>query len=487
MMKSKPQIRLNLLLGLSHFLAIFTWLMLVDNRVFRFDASTYYRLANSFDAGYGFSLANFPRSLRGVVFPLILHGFNSLTDLMLGDRIYGWRLMIAVLSALFTLSARYLFLDTVDRDKHFLQELLFSPLTLVAFVFFGLFPSPLADLVSLYFLVYSLSCVKLAYTRLSATDGKVLPTYLPTYLLFMLAGAFAYIAYNTRTIYMASGWGIIAIVLLMNKNYFLIFTSLLIGVFSVGWLQSVVNYHHNATRTIALVNMAWAGHYSLNLFQLYHGVILNFYETYVGGTAGAAFGYASRAGEQLFASAGITEPFQSYAEYFALFLRYPVDMLASVFRNFLLLLNPISGEGYIATRSNMRFVYTVFNFTLLSILFQHSKLIFLDRTFKETWADIKAACAGTSVRWLATLTIILPFVAIVPGAVEGRFGLPFWVVAYAVICYQIDFKSIWLEIRGNLKLHVCIYLFTLMVFVSILTELYAANWHGVFLPLLRFG
>jgi len=78
---------------------------------YRWDALGYFNLSNIFIGDSGFALYNFPISLRGAIFPLILLPFNYLASFIGLTAEHGWWFMIATLSGLFYLAFSAVFKD----------------------------------------------------------------------------------------------------------------------------------------------------------------------------------------------------------------------------------------------------------------------------------------------------------------------------------------------------------------------------------------
>ena len=283
--KNKSVVFLLTLLG------VFALLVIADNRVYPHDSGHYFRLSMSFIQDGRFSVFNFPLNLRGIIFPLVLLPFNIISNIILGDYLYGWRILISVMSAFFAISFPTLFKGI---GKTYLFPI---PLLMLGFVFYGIFLAPLADLVSLFFLVYALALISFGYSRWEEKQSK---NQALAILLFVVSGIFLYAAYNTRTIYLFAGIGILLIVIFNKpkiKNMpeytkrIIFILAVLLGVFLGGLPQAVSNLHTIGAFSFGINTDQWQAHVgrSLNLFQLETGLMMNLYETWMGGGLNGLF------------------------------------------------------------------------------------------------------------------------------------------------------------------------------------------------------
>jgi len=88
------------------------------------------------------------------------------------------------------------------------------------------------------------------------------------------------------------------------------------------------------------------------------------------------------------------------------------------------------------------------------------------------------------IPFLSIMTIIVPFVAIIPGSIEERFALPFWLIVYGFIAYIIDLKKEFSYYKQKPILHLVLYVIGFMFLIIILTSIYANNPEGKLIPIL---
>jgi hypothetical protein len=79
---------------------------------------------------------------------------------------------------------------------------------------------------------------------------------------------------------------------------------------------------------------------------------------------------------------------------------------------------------------------------------------------------------------------LLPFLAIIPGAVEERFALPFWLIVYGLLSYVIDIRQEFQNYKKYYISYICSWLGGFAVFIAVLTSVYANNLEGKLLSIL---
>jgi hypothetical protein len=220
---------------------------------------------------------------------------------------------------------------------------------------------------------------------------------------------------------------------------------------------------------------------------------MNFYETYMG-RGGAyfnrysnyspspAFAHINRSGQLILDEIGGVV---SYSDYINVVLRYPLEVAGSYVRHLVAMLNPIEGGGVVYYRSNLRFIFTLFNFTLLFIVFNFLKRNFFDCSFDEQKMRAKSLSLSAKMELASIVTILLPFAAIIPGAVEERFGIGFWIIMYGLVCYCINLKEEIKTYKQRPLKFAIYYVIVFAFFIGMLTEIYANNSHVQLLPILN--
>jgi len=459
--------------------------MLVNNEEYPFDSGYYYSLSESFFSSGKFSIENYPASYRGIIFPLLLSLFNKIARIFHGSGLFGWRYLISLFSGLFLLSFPSIFGMTGKR------KISPIPLLLLIIVWRGLFFVPLSDLIAAYFLIFALACINKAYFRIYNKSFGFFEL-----LLFCLSGIFFYAAYNTRTIYLFT-LPFILLIIFLNKNIgkiksIIIISTICIGIIVLGSFQIVSNKKTYNKYSLFVQTQIGFGT-SLFVNQLFEGIDIDLYETYMsGGPDFYAYKYTDNSGKQVIETENVST--RNYKNYIKILCKYPFEMLSIFFRHFFVMLNPVDGGGYVYSHNvKTRFILTLLNYSMLFMV-----VIFLKREVFEPMLikrnkieDIKIQIEkeyqGKIIPFLSIMTLIVPFIAIIPGMVEERFALPFWLIVYGFIAYKIDFKKEFLYYKQKPILHLVLYLIGFMFYIIILTSIYANNPEGKLIPILSIS
>ena len=484
----------HLVAGIFSFIMVFVFLMISNIAAYYWDSGGYFNLSRSFTNAIPdireFSIYNFPLTIRGIIYPLFLFPFNGLTYVLWGNSMHGWWVFISLLSGIFTVAFAGLF-KSFGRS-----HLIPIPLVLLLFVWFGLFQYPLADLVALFFLVFALALLLYTYGRGNTATSKSEITHqtqkmfsYKEFLLFTLVGVLLYVAYNTRTVYLFALPGLLLILFInrhvFKKRNYLILIALIIGFFSLGVIQGLSNYHTVGAFSIFVPSIPYGVHDNIFMSAFWKGMRYNLLEGYLG-DGPDNFVYWNNAGSKILEIYEI-ESFSSIGQWIALWFKYPVEMLGSLTRSVIVFLNPLQGDVYIYRRTNMRFVYTVLNFSMLFYVAGFIKRRILDVPFKDLRDRFKASCVQKKTCLLSLLIILLPTAIAALGIVEHRYGVSFWLVIYGLLSYVIDIRKEAGVIRKRPILYTSLFFIGFAVFVAILTEIYASNIGEMFLPILDLG
>ena len=464
----------NLMLGSFSLLSIVGFMLVTRNTIFPYDSGYYYFLSESFFINESFSLLNYPSSIRGIIFPLFLGVCNRISFFIFNNPIYGWHILISIFSFAFAISFYYVF----GKFRIGIHRIIPYEVVVLLPVWHGLFLAPLSDFVALFFMVIAVAFSLLSHS--SVMQGKIRPI-----IMAVLAGGFFYMSYNTRTIYMVCILGFLGLFVYFARiqstgkgKLLIMIVSFLIGIIIFGIPQGIVNYYHTELLSIAVPTG------SLNQFQLYEGIRLNFYETSIMPDTPSNFAYFNRSGHMLLESVGIKGGI-SYRQYLSLFLRYPFEMVGVLTRHFLVMMNPISGGAYVTSRNNTRFLLTMFNYTTLFLLGYIIKQKVLSLEIHQIRTKFTNMSEGAKISYISAFTLLLPFFAIIPGAVEERFAIPFWVVSYFLVCKHFRIRLFVEQLRKYPFKYILCYVGGLCLFIAILTEIYANNHGNLFLPILR--
>lgn len=406
--------RLAFLIALAFFLALQLWYGTPD---LRFDAAQYWELAGDIRR------LHFPASIRGYLLPLLLAPANALDAWLGTSRLWGFRLASsAVYAWLLTGPLPNAFL-VLQGGQLSLARRLVGPV-LLALVMPGVLLYPLSDLPSAVLAILGLSWV-----LRSLASGRVA---------FALAAGLALsAAYNIRTIYLLTlvAGGLLLVVGHASRHgtgtvcrVALLF---MLGVACIALPQALINRAAQGRFTPVVQAVDPDGR-PLMAAQLRWGITLQKYETTVRPNAPApSVFYLDPAGVQLFQSAGVADMPVTIGSYLQLVLAHPLDFAGLYTRHLVNALDVRDGRVYTTRDSRGRDGAAVANALLL--------LLGLAAVLARAWRS-QSPLSGS--RWAAIAALLLPAVAILPGAVETRFLLMVHLLLHASLATGGS-RSLW--------------------------------------------
>jgi len=373
------------------------------------------------------------KSHRGYFFPAMLMPLHLIADSLDVDPLRVLKLALALAYGItLPILLPAVFVSAFGGKVSFWRRLI--PVVLLMQLFPGLLLYPLSDLPALLMLLAGLSCVMVA-VRADRDKRRFLG-------LMFLGGLLITAAYNTRTIYLFGLLGMLAL-LSLRQGFVrqLRFPRLLaLAAFSAGALvlslpQLVLNKRTQGVSSLAVI--AQVGDYGLFASQMAWGITLQRYETTAPGTALVpGVYYLDPAGEEIFNSQiSLRNPFL-LRDYLGIVLRHPLDFLALYTRHAINGLDLRDGIVYARKLSPLRDRTAVFNFCVLALA---CWVLFAVHRRYPRRAGYRPAAPG----WhYALVILLLPVLAIVPGAIETRFFAPVHLLAYCVIAFHFDAKSL---------------------------------------------
>ncbi|MGK9145091.1 hypothetical protein KXR77_16505 [Xanthomonas euvesicatoria] len=384
--------------------------LIIDARDFTGDAGAYWALSSAIING------TFPQTIRGYAYPLLLTPFRLVFDqsqpagllsLKIGQSIgYAYTFSI-LLPNLY----RSIFGEKLSTARRLI------PSTLIASVFPGLISYPLSDAPSLGLMALSV------YITVNSIRSKSL------YGLFA-AGLICYLTYNIRTIYLFS---FIALAI-VSATFFakdIQHRAFALATFLAGSLigalpQIAINHTHHATMSPLVVTDVRGA--SLFARQLTWGMVVDRYETYIDpGTAKATpTFYANQRGAALLEKNGGFVKNQSFIRMLAIMAKHPITFFQIYLRHTASALDARDGEVYTKQPSAEKNPRSILFLIIVTFgITQLGKAIF----FAPSQQTVSA-------RALYTLTLLAPCIAIIPGAIETRFFLPLYCLAYCALAFQ---------------------------------------------------
>lgn len=385
-----------------------------------YDAVDYYMASQSFTNSGQFSILNYANTYRGIYFPLILAIYS-----LIGSAL-GIDAGVAILfgNALFTSFIIVIVIPKIMAFKTRNRSLIWGIVPLIVYAFFwsDLFVYPLTDMYALGF------CAISAYIILQIKDNLFQIPFV------FLLGGILYVTYNIRTIYLFSSIGLILILFykVIFKEHFcrlkvlLVSVILAFGIVSAGTLQAMVNSNLHSRYTMRVITDDLNGG-ELFTSQLYMGFLYDRYETYVGDPnvyPNVQMNFIDRAGVQIISNDHLGEGFSGLGEYIVTVLRHPVDYIGIIMRHIASALYVPWNRVYLTDLKNGK--------TLLALL-NYSIVFYFGLKMSLYCKNLKGNEVLKSIRVLCMIAIILPCIAILPGAIELRFFMPMYLCAYLFI------------------------------------------------------
>lgn len=414
-------------------------------------------------------LKNFPKeSFRGYFFPMLLWPAHWVTDQLQLSTPNVYRIYSSIIYAYaFTVILPYFYIRIFGGVTTVLRRLIAPCIVLLLFP--GIILYPLSDLPS--FILMSCSIATLLslkkISRLTITEASKIAG----------AGFFAYGAYNTRTIYLFPLIGVfLSFPFLLGRGRgvflkWLIFLILIAGGSLASVPQSIINLR-NYNKFTPMVQ-ANSDNKSLFALQLMWGITVQRYATYmVSPSEGAGMYAMDPAGIQIFEKEKLSPDTVSIKKYFQLLVKNPLFFIGSYTRHIINGIDLRDGECYCYKSKASRNLQSTFSFILI---FFGGLIIYLRRTKPflapqngEIKTCFKSLRKNADDFWSIYLfLIILPVIAIIPGAIESRFFLPLQILIYFTIAFNGDFGEVLTLISYKFKNVIIIFTCTISIFFAI--------------------
>lgn len=277
-----------------------------------------------------------------------------------------------------------------------------------------------------------------------------------------LAGICSYFAYNIRTIYLFSMllFGVLFLLLRLKQPIMCIsgVAAFCLGIVIGAIPQIIVNYQHLHTFQLML-DTGGGGGQSLFLFQLNAGLTYQYYATNIGTSYFTApMVFSDKLGEQICILSNYQR--SGYLEYIKLDLTYPVEMLSIYLRHFINMMSSyFPGKIYVENVDMVKWPALVLEYTL-------RYFIFYDIVLKVRHRNVDKGFFRQPLFW-AILVIIFPVFAIIPGAVENRFGIALYFLSYVYLFKYCSFRTVISHIKGHSLSAIGIYSIFLLLLIPI--------------------
>ena len=375
---------------------------------------------------------SFPQTMRGYFYPLIIAGPRLIFETFPGVGFVSLYVMQALMFA-FTLAIilPYVFTKLVGGQISLIRRLL--PPLLVGIFFPGLIAYPLSDLPALCMVIAAIALILLASNQAKIRHSICL---------IFFAGILAYGAYNTRTIYIFTLLMLMLMLpMLAVKNATIAVRATLTTVFILGAAfasvpQVLINlkYLHSPTPLVVTDK----NNSSLYASQLKWGVTIQRYETGYNAETGSIYPiyYLDPAGERVFKDHDMGGESVTVLGFLKVLASEPISFLMIYIRHFINGMDVRDDNPYTTISSKERDLrsiaslsISIFGFFLLVGLIVGSKASVTPR-----WRIMERAA------WV--FLMVLPVIAITPGAIETRFFLPVHLMAYCSIAFGLSKRGI---------------------------------------------
>ena len=412
---------------------------------------------------------DFPKeSFRGYFFPMLLWPAHWLTDVFQLSTPLVYRIYSSIIYAYaFTLILPNFYIKIFGGIATISRRLI-SP-CIVLLLFPGIILYPLSDLPS--FILMSCSIAVLLslkkISQLTMTHGLKIAG----------AGCLAYGAYNTRTIYLFPLIGVylfFPLILGHGKGVifkWLIFLILITGGAIASVPQSIINIK-NYNKFTPFVQ-ASSSDKSLFALQLMWGITIQRYATFmISPSEGAGMYAMDPAGIQIFEKEKLSPDTVSIKKYFQLLVKHPLFFIGSYTRHIINGMDLRDGECYCYGPITSRNLQSSFSFFLIFfgvlIIYLRRIMPFLSPKIEQIKPSFRSLRKNADdFWWIYLFLIILPVIAIVPGAIESRFFLPVQLLIYFTLAFNSDIGELLECIKSKSKELIIIFVCTISMFFAV--------------------
>lgn len=417
---------------------------------FPWDAGGYWKLS-----AVGL-LFDFPKEIRGYFYPALLSPARLLSDIAPSLAYVPYRIISSLTYAyVFTRLLPAFYVSVFGGSVNFWRRLI------VPVLVFALFPGviiyTLSDLPALALMLGAVVC------SMRSEDSS---TTARRYFFLCLGGFLAYGAYNTRTIFLFPlGLATVSLAAVIYRNHpvrvrIFVTVAFLIGVMLASTPQILINKKNYGELWPGVITTS---SYNRSLFasQLLWGITLQRYETSIDKSSpGAGVFYLDKAGERLFTVNKIgNTPFE-VPDYLMLVLRNPIEFVGIFGRHIVNGLDLRDGEVYTLGQPGKKNILAALNFL---VVFSGLAIIGMAATVH------RSAGQQGIVRFFWMFLMMLPVLAVIPGAIETRFFLAFHLAIYCAIAFSSDITAIRNALSRHLVLITLAFGVSALAFFSVST------------------
>lgn len=389
------------------------------------DAHYYGTIAAGIVDERGFRLEQYPQTFRGVLFPIYMQLLNVS---FLGIS-FGWKITSSCMaSALITVILPSIFLS--EKNISNMRRIVGSLLVSIIFVYFwgDLLVFPLSELVAVFLLSVSVLGIK---RLMQYGENNWLQI-----LVSLLTGASIYALYNTRVVYL---YGVVVLLLIgivytARKHGIIrsitIMLFIVIGAAIIMLPQCVVNKNREGVFSPRVYTENYNKECSnLQMQQVIWGLEYQRYETYLGSDnySKPSVYFIDEVGQDILCKENISLETFTVKDWLRLVKKYPADMVAIYARHMVNVMTPLWNHIYILDMDASKCLVMSLSI-IIWILFGTSIVI---NIINGEW-NLKIL--------LFTMVFAIPALMQALGAVETRFFLPMYILAYVYCAYYIGLR-----------------------------------------------
>lgn len=399
-----------------------------------YDSADYYNFSRSFEFSGKFSFDNFVGGVRGYFFPFIIYIYTTVGSILGLENGVGILLGMSLFTSFIITVILPSFYIKNNSSIYILRRLL--PVGLLILFWRDLIYYPLTDLYSFGLLLLS------GWLLLKVKNTNKIMSIIYC----LLSGFVLYATYNTRTIYLFVAPIVLLIYIVFNYKHGLAviaksFACIFIGALICAYPQINTNFNTRGMYSPVVMTDKFSGG-SLFNNQLFAGMLMERYETYIGSTAEyqvqGPLNFYDKAGVQIVAEEKITE-ISSLSQYIQLALKYPLDFMGIIARHFFNIFHLPYNHVYIQSLHNHKYFYTLVNYTILFIVGLRGFLAYRSKSKKLL------GCLDESNLYL--LSTLISCIMILPGAIEMRFFAPMYCLIYGSLAFSCPYKLIMTNIK----------------------------------------
>jgi len=389
------------------------------------DARDYFRLGQELWKE-GFSILNYPQSIRGYFLPMIIGGLARLSEIWFHDQYTLWVVFgsgLCVLLNGFIIPFLCLPKEKLGTNRWILGAVCANGLFL--FYWSELILYTLSDLPALMFYGGMIACVKIC----QSLKGKGI-----SFLVGCVGGILAYAAYNTRTIYLFAiiACVILALVLRGTRKNFPFWIGAALGVVATAVPQMMINHHLYGNYSM-LLNTNSGGYDSLFVFQLKYGLEMPRYETHFGKKwvyPEVRAKYIDQLGHVLMRDSDFT----SVKEYIIWLFTHLLEACGIYCKHLFSGLTPFYRSIFVRDLAPKAHVFLINCAVWITGL-----LAMKEEAIRNTGAISKAIIKRAAIY---TALLVMPAVFAIPSSVETRFFLPAYCIIYVYVTMGVDYRAL---------------------------------------------